>query len=442
MAALGAAGRLVGEHPHALELVGRQVVGHRLQRPGVVNGGQAVAAVAAAVQKGPEPHGLQRAVALDPRAHPHLHRMASPVHVERLLAVERDLHRPAGDHGQLGHRDLVGEGIALAAETAAHRRGDDPDVPHGQVQHPGKRAVHVVRRLGRGPQGELAVRGVGCQSAVLLHGQVRVALEEVRALEDLVGFLEAGVHLAELEGDGLLDVGAAVPRVDAMALGCQRALDGKDGIEHLVFDVDETQRRLRGVFADGSYRRHRIPDVADLVHRQRLLVLCGRHDAEFLRHVLAGDDGMDARQFQCPLGGDAVNQGMRMRAAQQPAEQHARHDDVVGVTRVARALGWTVDARQRLADDRESVLLHAVFTHVVFHSCPTGQVGRTRAGLKPAPTFLPPRPSSVPDAGAGGFETRPYTDSPSRGDVPYPPSPVPSCNMAAAARSTASMILV
>ena len=35
---------------------------------------------------------------------------------------------------------------------------------------------------------------------------------------------------------------------------------------------------------------------------------------------------------------------------------------------------------------------------------------RARAGLQTAPTFLPP--SSVPDAGTGGFETRPYTDSP------------------------------
>ena len=374
VAALGAAGRLVGEHPHTLELVGRQVVGHRLQRPGVVDGGQAVAAVAAAVQKGPEPHGLQRAVTLDPRAHPHLHRMASPVHVERLLAVERDLHRPAGDHGQLGHRDLVGERIALAPEAAAHRRGDDPDMPHGQVQDTGQGTMHVVRGLGRGPQGELAVGGVGRQRAVLLHGQVRVALEEVRALEDLVGFLEAGVHLAELEGDGLLDVGAAVPRVDAMVLGCQRRLDGKDGIEHLVIDVDETQRRLGYVLAGGRHRGHGVADVADLVHRQRLLVLGGGHDAELLRHVLAGDDGVDARQLQRPPDGDAVNQGVGMRTAQQPREQHPRHDDVVGITRVARALGRTVDARQRLADDRETLLLRAVFTHVVFHSCPTGQV--------------------------------------------------------------------
>ena len=63
-------------------------------------------------------------------------------------------------------------------------------------------------------------------------------------------------------------------------------------------------------------------------------------------------------------------------------------------------------------------------------------------GFETRPYLPSPRPSSVPDAGAGGFATRPYTDSPSRGDVPYPPSPVPSCNMAAAARSTASTILV
>ena len=362
VAALGAAGRLVGEHPHALELVRRQIVGHRLQRSGVVDRGQAVAAVAAAVEEGAEPHAGEGAVALDPGAHPHLHRVASPVHVERLLAVEGDLYRPAGDHRQLGHRDLVGEGVALAAEAAAHRRGDDPDVSHGKVQHPGEGAMHVVGRLGRGPQRQLPVRGVGRQRTVLLHGQVGVALEEVGALEDLVRLLKTGLHLAELEGDRLLDVGAPVPGMDAVVLGLQRALDGKDGIEHLVVDVDEAQGLLRHVLADGRHRRHRVADVADLVHRQRFLVLGGGHDAELRRHVVAGDDGVDPRKLQRPAGGDAVDQRVGMRAPQQPGEQHARHDDVVRVAGVARALGRTVDTRQRLADNREPVLL-PVCTH-------------------------------------------------------------------------------
>src|ERR671937_184763 len=59
---------------------------------------------------------------------PHLHRMAAAVGVEDLLAVERDLDRTAGLHRQPARRELVSEGIGLAAERAAVRRRDDADV--------------------------------------------------------------------------------------------------------------------------------------------------------------------------------------------------------------------------------------------------------------------------------------------------------------------------
>ena len=51
VAALGSAGRLVGEGPAAAETVARDVVGDGLQRAGVEGRGDAVAAVRAAVEE-------------------------------------------------------------------------------------------------------------------------------------------------------------------------------------------------------------------------------------------------------------------------------------------------------------------------------------------------------------------------------------------------------
>src|SRR5204862_162995 len=51
VAALGTAGRLVGEHARRVELVARQLVGHRLQRARIESARDAVAAIAAAVDQ-------------------------------------------------------------------------------------------------------------------------------------------------------------------------------------------------------------------------------------------------------------------------------------------------------------------------------------------------------------------------------------------------------
>ena len=88
----------------------------------------------------------------------HQHRMASAMAVEHLLAGEADLHRAIEHQRRLGDRDLVIEGIALAAEAAAVRRRDHADVRGRHRERFGERAMDVVRRLRARPQHELAVR--------------------------------------------------------------------------------------------------------------------------------------------------------------------------------------------------------------------------------------------------------------------------------------------
>ena len=67
--------------------------------------------------------------------------MSAAMDVKRFLAVERDLDRSSRDHRKFGHADLVGKWIALAAEAAAYRSGDDADAAGGKSQNFGQRAM-------------------------------------------------------------------------------------------------------------------------------------------------------------------------------------------------------------------------------------------------------------------------------------------------------------
>ncbi len=92
-----------------------------------------------------------------PVLHLHQHRVAAAVHVEHFLAREADLHRPAEHQRRLAHHELVAARIALAAEAAAVRRGDDADLRRRHLQHARELAVQVVRILRAGREQQLAV---------------------------------------------------------------------------------------------------------------------------------------------------------------------------------------------------------------------------------------------------------------------------------------------
>ena len=359
VAALGPAGRLVGEHARALELVDRDLVGHGLERPGIEGGGHPVGAVGPAVEPGAEVHPGDRAVLPEAGLDPHQHRMAPAVDVEDLLAGQRDLHRPAAELRELARRDLVREGVELAAEAAPHRRGHHPDVGLRHVEDLGEEPVHVVRRLRRRPERQLAVGAPLGHRRVLLHRQVGVALEEEHVLPDQVGRGEGRLHVAELERHRLVHVRPVAVLVDPHLRMRQRVLDGHERPQRLVLDLDQLGRALGGLLVHRGHRGHRVADHADLLHAERLLVLRDRQDAELHpRQVVAGDDRVDAGQGPGARGVDALDQGVRVRAPQQLAVGHARHQEVVGELGLADDLGPRVDLGQRLADDREAVLSH------------------------------------------------------------------------------------
>ena len=306
-------------------------------------------------------HPRDGALPGEARLDPHQHRVAPAVHVEHFLAGESDLHGPARELGELARRDLVGERVELAAESAAHRRRHHPDMRLRHVEDLAEEAMDVVRRLRGRPQGELAVGSPVRHRRVLLHGQVGVPLEEEHVLANEVRAAERRLHVTELERHRLVDVGAVAVLVDAHVRIGQRLLDGHEGLERLVFDVDEPGRPLRRLLVDRGHCRHRVPDHPDLVHAQRFLVLGDGKNAEFHpRQVVPGDDGVDTGQRPGAHGVDALDEGVRVRASQQLGVGHAGQDEIVGEPGLARDLGPRVDLGQRLADHRKLARAHAL----------------------------------------------------------------------------------
>ena len=119
---------------------------------GVVDGGEAVAGVGAAVEEGLEVDGGDGAVTLDAGFEDHLDGMAAAMAVEDLFATESELDGAAVAQGEERGGEVVGERLALAAEAAANGRDDHAQAAARNLQHFGDLAVDVVRGLGGGPE--------------------------------------------------------------------------------------------------------------------------------------------------------------------------------------------------------------------------------------------------------------------------------------------------
>ena len=149
--------------------------------------------------------------------------------------------------------DLLGVHVELAAEPAAHRRGDDP---HLVLWRAGRGRDHELQDVGDlrgGPDGDLAALGLGDHGhAPGLHGRGDEALLDV-ALADVMG----GLAERPLDGvrvrDELPDVGRVRGEVGV----------GQDGIGGRGLEVDDGGQ---GVVVD-LHRAARIPGlVAALGH--------------------------------------------------------------------------------------------------------------------------------------------------------------------------------
>ena len=180
------------------------------------------------------------------------------------------------------------------------------------------------------------------------------------ALDDHLGLLEARGDVAVPELQALGHVGRALRLgLDALRVLVfmqQRRtrlhrLDHVDHVrQHLVFDLDQRQRRARHRLASRSDRRHRMAVIERLFARHHVARDVAEIDHEFahrrhfIRHlgeIVARDHRLDARQRQRGGGVDGLDARVCVRTAQHLADQLSGQV-VVGAE--ARAAGHLVDA--------------------------------------------------------------------------------------------------
>src|SRR6266849_538943 len=108
--------------------------------------------------------------------------MASPVDQKDFFTGTGDLDRSTGAASEFAGADFMGERVCFATEAATHIGSNHADVRWWQLQYLTDFAVHVVRCLSRGPEGELAanrIAGIGFpirNAGVRLHRSMVVAL--------------------------------------------------------------------------------------------------------------------------------------------------------------------------------------------------------------------------------------------------------------------------
>jgi hypothetical protein len=195
------------------------------------------------------------------------------------------------------------------------------------------------------------------QRGLLLHRQVRVALVEKDILEDVIGHSQRLIDVAELVRMIAMDVALLAVVVDAGFGVGQRVFRIVDRHQRPIADLDQAHGRIRGLLVHGDHRGDRIADMAHMIG-QRKLVDRHWHDAEWHREILAGQYQVHARMPGRRRKVHFLDDGMRMRRAQQLAVQHAGQRQVIGEPSLARHFGAAVDSATRLAHHLQGRLAH------------------------------------------------------------------------------------
>jgi len=274
-----------------------------------------------------------------PDADPALDAMVAGVNVgdEALEPIGHELDRTFQQFRQRDGCHLVGIGVDLDAERAAHVLGDDAHLMLLQAKVLGEQVLHHVRRLRRviGGQPLLARVPVGNDGARLV-ADAGVAAEHESVLDDGVGLGETLVRIAgrvhALEGEIVAEFG-----MDHRRARVERRLRVGHRWKFLVFDLHEFAAVL-GLGArarnDGA-DRFACPAGAidgDGVLRRRLDALQVREHADpggdDLRQFGAGHHRNHARRLFRRGRIDSLDARVRMRRADKRHVRHARQRHV------------------------------------------------------------------------------------------------------------------
>ena len=316
----------------------------------------AVVRVRAGVQPGLALPAEQGPVGRGRGAHPGGH-VVPPGRDHRLVHRVEDPDRAAG-LARDGRGQRLHLGVGLAAEAAAEERHDDPHLVQRQPEQRGDLLPDQERVLAGGPQGQLAAvpvrdRGVGLHR-VLVDGR-----EGVLPLDHHGGVFEGAAGIAAPERVAVAGVAVGVGQVaktvraarpgpllvDQRGVRGERRLERGRDREFVVLDVDERDRgvgRGLGFGRDHGDRLAQEPDLAQGHDRpvpQRVAVV-----GIDVGQVVAGQDGDHAVGLLRGGGVDAPDPGVRHRAVQDRAVEHAGQPEVAGVFGLAGELQPAVGA--------------------------------------------------------------------------------------------------
>ncbi len=177
-------------------------------------------------------------------------------------------------------------------------------------------------------------------------------MRDVARFGDVVGLRKALLRIAENVVIVLLDVVGPV-LVNEVALRLHRLLGIEVRGQRLVFDVDQLERALGNLFADGRDAGDVIANVTDFSDGQCRLVVPDRKNAVRVRRVLTSDDRNDTFQRLRARCVDAYDARVRIGRMQNLADQHPRHAEVVSVLTCAGRLAGGVNHRDRFSDNRK-----------------------------------------------------------------------------------------
>src|SRR5262249_7989137 len=165
-----------------------------------------VRTVRSAVDQRLQLHPRDLAVALDPGLKTHQDWMTPAVAIKDFLPRQTNLDWAVEYERGFRDNNFVMEGITLATEASAVRRGNHANVGGRHFQNLGERTVQIVRRLRAAPDRELSVGVLRRDRSVLFDRKVRASLVEENVLEDLVRLGKRLLNVPELKRYPLVNV--------------------------------------------------------------------------------------------------------------------------------------------------------------------------------------------------------------------------------------------
>ncbi len=200
-----------------------------------------------------------------------------------------------------------------------------------------------------------------------LHRVLVDRRKSVVALDDDLRASEYRLELAPVDAVPVADVplarrqlaepveepGLRRPVVDHWRARGERVLDRGDDGQLLVLDRDRVDGGGGCRLRLGRHRCDRLAVEAHLVDRDDRTVLDRVAEVRVdVGEVAAGEDADDARDPFCGGGVDRRDPRVRDRAAQDPAVQHPRHEQVADELGLAAELLVCIEPRVRAADLR------------------------------------------------------------------------------------------